>query len=269
MTLNETLQFPVKNRDNLIRLFIGGLLNLVPIVNLIPSGYAFLLMRRQILEDPARELNEWENWGTLFKYGLLCFLIGLGYAIIPLILYGIGLALFIPQLGILKFLGITFICVGGVFTLAAMIFFPMGVLLFAIEDELTAAFNFFRVIEEVKNHLSSYFKVFLIIFIMGLISGLISLIPLFGWIVGILAGFYISLETALFMAEVGWEITGREAPISSESAPIPDPATSTTPPTPPTPSTTSKPSTPPEAPPAPKPTPESTPTEPFLKKPTT
>jgi len=217
MNLSETLQFPVKDRDNLIRMFIGGLLNLVPIVNFIPSGYAFLLMRRQILEGPAQELSEWNNWGTLFKYGLFCFLIGLGYAIVPLIAFGIGLALLLPQLAILKFLGFTLLCVGGVFRLAAMILFPMGVLLFAIEDELSAAFSFFRVVDAVKEHYHSYFRVFLIIFIMGLITGIASLIPLFGWIIGILAGFYISVETSLFMSEVGWEITGREVPDMPET----------------------------------------------------
>jgi hypothetical protein len=114
-------------------------------------------------------------------------------------------------------LGFTLLCAGGVFTLAAMVLFPMGVLLFAIEDELAVAFSIFRVIDEVKKHSRSYFRVFLIVFIMGLIIGIASLIPLFGWIIGILAGFYISVETSLFMSEVGWEITGREVPDMPET----------------------------------------------------
>ncbi|RTZ90937.1 MAG: hypothetical protein DSY91_05745 [Deltaproteobacteria bacterium] len=223
MELKKALQIPVKDTDNLIRFFIGGLLNILPIVNFISTGYGFLMMRHQILEEPVEDLPEWNNWGTLFKYGLLTFLASLGYAIIPLIMIGLGTAALYPHVGILSFFGVTLIVVGVIFVFAVIFLYPMGLILFAIEDEFSVVFSFFRIIDLIFKHLWSYLKVFIIIFIMGIILGFLSYIPLVGWILGVFIGFYLLLETALLMGDVGREIAGTETvpaqPATSEPAP--------------------------------------------------
>ena len=224
MELKKALQIPVKDTNNLIRFFIGGLLDILPIVNLLSSGYAFLMMRNQILEEPVEDLPEWDNWGTLFKYGLLTVIASLGYAIIPLIIIGLGTAALYPHVGILTFIGVTLIVIGSIFVIAAIFFYPMGLILFAIEDEFSVVFSFFRIVELVFKNFGSYFKVFIIIFIMGIILGLLSYIPLVGWILGVFIGFYLLLETALLMGDVGREIAGTETAPAQPATPEPAPA---------------------------------------------
>jgi len=210
MGLDKTLQLPVKNKESIIRFIIGGLLDIVPIANLLSSGYAFLLMRRQILEKPPEEIPEWDNWGTLFKYGIFTFLISLGYSIIPIAIFGLGIAAMYPQIAFLKFIGVTLVVLGGVCFLAAFFFLPMGLILFAIEDEFSSAFAFLRVIDMTIKHIGPYFKAFIILLVIGIVLGLISNIPLIGWIVGVFVGFYLLLETALLMGAVGREMLAVE-----------------------------------------------------------
>ena len=235
MELKKVLAIPFKDKDNLIRFFIGGLLDILPIINLLSSGYAFLLMQNQILKEPVEDLPEWNNWGTLFKYGLLTFIASLGYVIIPLIVIGLGTAALYPQVGILSFIGVTLIVVGAIFMLAAIFFYPMGLILFAIEDEFSVVFSFFRIIELITKHFFSYIKVFLIIFVMAIILGLLSNIPLVGWIIGVFVGFYLLVETAFLMGDVGREIVAAETgeyPVSEAQPQETQPTTPVTTPSP-------------------------------------
>jgi|GEM_PF-978083 len=229
MDLKKVLAIPFKDKDNLIRFFIGGLLDILPIINLLSSGYAFLLMQNQILKEPVEDLPEWNNWGTLFKYGLLTFIASLGYVIIPLIIMGLGTAALYPHVGILSFIGVTLIVIGSIFMLAAIFFYPMGLILFAIEDEFSVVFSFFRIIELITKHFFSYIKVFLIIFVMAIILGLLSNIPLVGWIIGVFVGFYLLIETAFLMGDVGREIVAAETGESPASGTQPEETQPTTP----------------------------------------
>ncbi len=211
MELKKVLTIPFKDQDNLIRFFIGGLLEILPIVNLLASGYAFLLMRHQIMQEPMEDLPEWNNWGTLFKYGLLTFIASLGYVVIPLIVMGLGFAALYPHVGILTFIGVTLIVVGAIFVLAAIFFFPMGLILFATEDEFSAVFSFFTIVDLIIKHFGAYFKVFIIIFVMGLILSFLSYIPFVGWIIGVFVSFYLLIETAYLMGDVGRDIVTAQA----------------------------------------------------------
>ena len=209
MELGKTLHMPVKNRNNIIRFIIGGILDIVPVLDLLSSGYAFLLMRNHVYKNASEDLPEWGNWGSLFKYGLLTFLVSLGYLIIPLVIIGLGVAAEYPHVAILEYVGVTFDIIGGICLLGAIFFFPMGILLFAIDDEFSSAFSFFHVIDVTFKHIYLYLKAFVVIIIMGFILGLLSLIPFVGWIISVFVGFYLLLESALLLGDVGQAIVER------------------------------------------------------------
>jgi len=214
MDLNKALQLPFKDRENAIRFFIGGLLNILPVVNLIPTGYAFLTMRNHITGEPIEDLPAWDNWGTLFKYGFLFFIASLGYALIPLFILGLGVLALHPHVGILTFLGVTLIVVGIVCLIGIILLFPMGMVVFAIDDEFSSFFSFFRIIDLILKHLGAYLRAFLILFVMGIVLGFLSYIPVVGWLIGVFVGFYLMLQTAFFMGDVGREIVGNETGIA-------------------------------------------------------
>ncbi len=216
MELSKTLRIPVKNKENIIRFIIGGILDIVPVLDLLSSGYAFLLMRDHAYQNASEDLPEWKNWGTLFKYGLLTFLVGLGYLIIPLIIIGLGVAAQYPHVAILEYVGVTLDIIGGICLLGAIFFFPMGILLFAIDDEFSSAFSFFHVIDTVFKHIGLYLRAFVVIIIMGFILGLLSAIPFVGWIISVFIGFYLMLESALLLGDVGQAIVERVKGVETE-----------------------------------------------------
>ena len=232
MELSKTLRMPIKNKDNIIRFIIGGILDIVPVLDLLSSGYAFLLMRNHAYKNASEELPEWKNWGTLFKYGLLTFLVSLGYLIIPIIIIGLGVAAEYPHVAILEYVGVTLDIIGGICLLGAIFFAPMGILLFALDDEFSSAFSFFHVIDMTWKHIWLYLKAFVVIIIMAFILGLLSVIPFVGWIISVFVGFYLLLEAALLLGDVGQAIieqvqgseTGTEAPDAvAETSPAAEP----------------------------------------------
>ncbi len=219
MELSKTFQMPVKNKDNLIRYVIGGILGIIPVLNLLPIGYAFILMRKHIFENASESLPEWEGWGTLFKYGFLTFLIILGYMLIPLAIIGLGVAAEATHVAILEYVGVTFDIIGGLSFLAAIFLFPMGIILFAIDDEVSSAFAIFHVIDMTIKHIGSYLKASIIIFVMNFVPGFLSQIPFIGWIISIFVEVYILLESALFFGDVGQAIAeraGKKTPQAEE-----------------------------------------------------
>jgi len=230
MELSKTLRMPIKNKENIIRFIIGGILDIVPVLDLLSSGYAFLLMRDHAYQNASEDLPEWKNWGTLFKYGLLTFLVGLGYLIIPLIIIGLGVAAEYPHVAILEYVGVTLDIIGGICLLGAIFFFPMGILLFAIDDEFSSAFSFFHVIDTVFKHIGLYLRAFVVIIIMGFILGLLSAIPFVGWIISVFVGFYLMLESALLLGDVGQSIVERLKGVEAAEAaePVATPAEPTT-----------------------------------------
>ncbi|NOQ55195.1 MAG: DUF4013 domain-containing protein [Nanohaloarchaea archaeon] len=71
------------------KLLIGTVLGMIPIVNLLVSGY-LVDSAKKTMKKKA-ELPEWENWGDLFIKGIMVTLIGFIYMIPAIIVLGAGI----------------------------------------------------------------------------------------------------------------------------------------------------------------------------------
>ena len=69
-------------------LFIGCLLNIIPIVNFLAMGFVFDSAKMTL--GKKNGLPEWDNWGDLFMKGLMVFVIGLIWMIPVIVLAAIG-----------------------------------------------------------------------------------------------------------------------------------------------------------------------------------
>jgi hypothetical protein len=178
---------------DLKKFVIGVILSVIPIVNLIFTGY--LLNTAETAMRKQKELPEFEGFGKLFVDGLLAAIIGLIYMIPVFLLFGIlylvGLAT-IPSVadftngGFLAALfggfGITFILLlitGFIFTYLA----TGAMLRFAERRKFGEAFDLGEITKKVLT--GAFFLPWLISVVLGgVINFVLRLIPVVGWIVG-------------------------------------------------------------------------------------
>ena len=89
MDVGKALGFPFEDKDWIVKILIGGILLLIPIVNFFVFGYVFKVLQKAALEG-VYEFPAWGDWGSLFVQGFFVFLVGLIYFLVPGILYAIG-----------------------------------------------------------------------------------------------------------------------------------------------------------------------------------
>ena len=194
MNMEKALRLPME-KDGLVRVVIGAVLNIIPIVNFLCAGYLIDVMKSAIKEQP--EMPVWEAWGDKFIKGLVVFVISLVYMLIPIIIITIGG-------GIGSIFGRGFSLM---FLLALLIglicwfMLPMAIACYATAGNLSAAFNFGAIITYIRAGLSAYLSAYLLSVILMVALIIISLIPVLGWIVCVFGGFYMSCVLSLLFGE--------------------------------------------------------------------
>jgi hypothetical protein len=159
-------------------------------------GYGVRIYRG---EKPAPELEE---WGRMFIDGILLFIIGLIYAIpVILILAIFGGAAFSAivaggdqvQPGLIAasigslFIGIVLaIVVGIIISLIAAI----GLIRFARKESFAEAFHFGAILEHIGrigwlNYIGALIILWIVGIVYAIVVGLIGLIPVIGWLIGL------------------------------------------------------------------------------------
>ena len=83
MNIERALRVPLVD-GGLVKVIIGAVLNLIPIVNFLSCGY--LLELTGNATHDRHEMPAWENWGEKFVKGFFVFIITLIYMLIPLII---------------------------------------------------------------------------------------------------------------------------------------------------------------------------------------
>ncbi len=169
---------------------IGALLSIIPLVNLVATGYALNCAKTAMRRD--HKLPEWTDWVNLFIHGLIVAVIGSIYALPALIV-------------LFAFMGTAFLAmagdpstIGGVglggMGIGFLVFFVLLLLAFyilpaAVMEYVRNNFSFgsaFR-FGEIKDRILStdYLIVWLVTFIYSIVViGVLSVIPLIGSAIG-------------------------------------------------------------------------------------
>ncbi|MEN6472801.1 MAG: DUF4013 domain-containing protein [Syntrophaceae bacterium] len=179
----KAFQAPMTDQTWVNKVVIGGLVNIVPIVNFIAIGYG-LTYFAGLWNGKDVELPEWRDWGGLFVIGLKAFVIMLVY-MIGVIIFG-ALSMFMGGMlgGILAF----------IIFLAVMFLLPIALLRFVQEGySIAPAFAFQEIYAMARAKMDEYMLVYAIIVGLSLVLAAITRIPLLGWILGSFAFFYLSL----------------------------------------------------------------------------
>jgi hypothetical protein len=211
LDVGKALGFPFEDKDWIVKILIGGILLLIPIVNFIVFGYAFKVLQKAAREG-VYEFPAWGDWVSLFGQGFFVFLVGLVYFLVPGILYAIG-AVFIggsilagaghsygalPLVG----MGILFLALGGVIGLVISLIVPMAMTVYAATGEFGQAFNFGGIFSRISSNAGNYVVAILIYIGLGIVLGIVSKIPLLGLIIDIFAGFYVAVVMSYLFGSV-------------------------------------------------------------------
>jgi len=158
MDYGKIIKFPMKDKDWLVKIIVGGILSIIPIVNLIAFGYEFKTMKNAINLKPG--MPEWKGFTDLFVKGIVVFVIALLYMIVPLIIFGFAN----PYSIIVTMLPALFI--GGILILIVGFILPMAIAMYAKSDNFGDAFKFGEIFNRIKSVLGEYIISYIVLIIL-------------------------------------------------------------------------------------------------------
>jgi hypothetical protein len=82
--IKQLLGFPFREREWIMKMIVGSVIILVPIVNFLSLGYFLRCINYG--SRAIRELPDWCHLGEMFRDGCMALLIALVYIIVPLAL---------------------------------------------------------------------------------------------------------------------------------------------------------------------------------------
>ena len=181
--LEKAARFPTADSDWKRKALIGGLLNIVPIINFLAIGYAYMVFRKAF-ERGSLDLPAWEDWGKLFLRGLILFVIAIIYNIVSLILFLIH-----PVIGLLA-------------AIAMALLFPAAIAQYAVRENFADAFQLKLIWDRIQQNKSDYFLAWLIMIGVFIVLMIIGMIPVLGWIISSIIAFYVYLSFAFIFGDI-------------------------------------------------------------------
>jgi len=177
------------------------------------AGYMIQIVRNVMggLEHP---LPEWQDWGKLFKDGLVYTIAGLIYTLPVWLLMCCSLAFFIPAAGtegdlseILAGIGLlamsVMLCLIVLVIAALALIGPAIAIQYAREGTLSACLRFSEVFSITREQIGNVLLALVIILGLSFAISIPSAIPFIGWIVTIVASAYVGIVTGHLYGQIG------------------------------------------------------------------
>lgn len=198
--LKKALAYPFNDEQWPVKILIGILVSLVPIVNFFAVGYAYKIFKAALRKEELF-LPEWDDWRGYFINGFKVFVVALCYFFIPVLfllsamaLFGVSLFLYDEGKSVeqLVIIGVFLFLLGGFLYLVALVLSPMAFALFARGNEdFGEAFRLGEIVSRIKSVLGDFLLAILIIFAMIFVVVVCSMIPFLGFFISIASTFYI------------------------------------------------------------------------------
>jgi len=177
-----------------------GIAPLAVMANLPAIGYV-VRAYEAVLRRDAAVLPEWDGWPALFTGGLVVFLIGLAYGIIPLLLLLIGLGLLVKG-GIILFLGMVLMVLGVLAGMFTLFFVPIALAGYLARRRLEAAFHPAVLWGGINAVLTEYVPTYVLSVGLFIAGGMVAAIPYAGPIIWPFLWFYLLLVQARLFGDI-------------------------------------------------------------------
>ena len=180
MDIGKAFKYMFDDEDWLKKIAIGGVLNIIPVVNFIPFGYG-LRQLKNVSQGRDLPLPEWDDFGGDFMRGLIVFVGGLIY-ILPVILLQI-LAVIIGAVasgssseasGVGALCASALSCLMVLYGIAMMVWLPAAILKHVETGELGGFFRFSEIWDFVRTNISQYIVVVLLNIVAQLVASIVG-----------------------------------------------------------------------------------------------
>jgi hypothetical protein len=208
MDIGKSFSYPFEDDEWLSKLFIGAIVNAVPIVNFAFTGYTVDIVRN-VSEGVSLPLPDWSEFGDKFVKGFLIWAAGFIYSLPAIIIACLPLGfLVIPVatessnvsdtfFSVFTGIGIFLVCLLAIYMLLLSFYFPAVYINFARKG------NF----QYLTAWLISIVGGIIVGVIIAIIAALLGWIPCIGWIltwvVGALGSVYIFAIFSHLFGQVG------------------------------------------------------------------
>jgi len=162
------------------KVLIGGLVSLIPIVNLAVIGYALRTLKN-VAEGQERPLPEWDDFGTFFVKGLLAVVAVLIYSIPVILLSALGgIISGIASSGGQDVSGAAGLCVASLSCLSVLyaivlaLWLPATAVEYAMAGDFGAFFRFGEAWGLISHNLGGYIVALVIAWLASMIAGLVG-----------------------------------------------------------------------------------------------
>ncbi len=189
MDIGKAFAYVFEDKNWLVKILIGGLLLLIPIVNFIPIGYALTALRN-VAEGKESPLPEWDDWGGYFTRGLMVFLAGLLYALPIFVLVGIASAFSAiagareegALVSLAALCATLLYCLNILYGLAMGLWLPGALTNYAFKGEFSALFSFGEIYRYISANVGNY----LIAWIISLVASFVASFGVILCVVGVI-----------------------------------------------------------------------------------
>ena len=214
MDIGKSFSYVLDDKSWLKKVAIGGLVSLVPVFQLVVPGYGLRVLKN-VAQESAEPLPEWDDWGGDFVKGVLMLVAGLIYSL-PAIFVSIIGAIVTAVAGnssgdvegVAAVLMLCINCLSGLWGLIVGLWTPAAVVNYAAKGEFSAFFEFETIWKMISDNIGSY----LTALVVALIAGIAGSLGTIACVIGVIfTSFYATLvgmhAYGQFAREVG-AITG-------------------------------------------------------------
>ena len=226
MEIGKAFTFIFQDKRWFTKLLLGWLVSIVPILNFAWAGYLVKTLRN-VEQNLAEPLAEWDDFGEKFVQGFYLFLAGLVYSLPALLIASFTVFPALLTSGgewndtigtIMAVTGSVVGCLLLIYVLALTIFFPAMYINLARKGSLGSCFQigeFFRIM---SRNAGNYFLAWLMSIVWavvigvvgGLLIGLIAWIPCVGWIIGFVGGGLLTVAISVVWAHLFGQVAAKD-----------------------------------------------------------
>jgi len=218
MDFAKAFTYVFDDEDWVKKVLIGGILSLIPIVNLVTVGY-WLKVLKNVAEGAAKPLPEWDDFGDYFVKGLMSVLASMIWAI-PIILLGAVTAALSALTGydsadttsaagpfVICIWGMS--CLSGIYGLFLGLVLPAAHALYAVKGDFGAFFRFGEIKNFITANLGNYIIALLLFFAAQFVASF-----------GVILCFVGVIFTQFWSMLVGGHLLGQLHPATASPEPV-------------------------------------------------
>ncbi|MBI4785448.1 MAG: DUF4013 domain-containing protein [Chloroflexi bacterium] len=190
MDIGRSFSYVFEDQQWLKKVLIGGIINLIPIVNFAATGY-WLEQTKRVYNDQTLPLPEWDNFGGYFMKGLMTFVATFVYSLPAILIYCCAFILPAvlvssgstgsgssqqngPLASLAPILAICGICLLLLYVLALLVFVPALMIRYATTDQFGAFFQFGPAWQLISANIGSYVTALVVFVIAAMVAGLVG-----------------------------------------------------------------------------------------------